>query len=95
MKEAYRDVLPAEVIQRPKSGMRVPVHFWFKGPLRRYARSLLNRRSLEQAGIFDPHRVRQWLKYDIDQPNGRYGLRLWMLLTFELWRRMVIEGEPV
>jgi len=95
MKDAYRDVLPPEIIARPKSGMRVPVHFWFKGPLRRYARSLLSRRALRQSEIFNPDRVQQWLKYDIEQPNGRYGLRLWMLLTFEVWRRIVVENEPV
>jgi len=95
MKEAYRELLPPEIIARPKSGMRVPVHFWFKGPLRRYARSLLSRKALRQSGIFNPDRVQQWLKYDIEQPNGRYGLRLWMLLTFELWRRIVVENEPV
>ena len=95
MKEAYRDILPPEIIARPQSGMRVPVHFWFKGPLRRNASSLLNRKSLQQSGIFNPDRVQQWLKYDIEQPNGRYGLRLWMLLAFELWRRIVVEDEPV
>jgi asparagine synthase (glutamine-hydrolysing) len=95
MKEAYRDLLPPEIVARPKSGMRVPVHFWFKGPLRRYARSLLSRNALRQSGIFNPDRVQQWLKYDIEQPNGRYGLRLWMLLTFELWRRIVVENEPL
>lgn len=93
MKEAYRDLLPDEIIARPKSGMRVPVHFWFKGPLKRYAQKLLHPRSLKQAGIFDSDRVQQWLRYDIEQPNGRYGLRLWMILTFEVWRRIVVEGE--
>lgn len=95
MKEAYRDMLPHEIIERPKSGMRVPVHFWFKGPLKKYAHHLLNRKSLIKAGIFDPDRVQQWLRYDIEQPNGRYGLRLWMILTFEVWRRIVVEGESI
>ena len=26
---------------------------------------------------------------------GRYGIRLWMLVTRELWRRVVVEGEGV
>ncbi len=95
MKQAYRDVLPTEVIARPKSGMRVPVHFWFQGELRRYARKILSRRALRQAGIFEPDRVRQLLRYDLEQSQGRYGIRLWMLITFEIWRRIVIEGEPV
>lgn len=91
MKQAYAGLIPDEIIARPKSGMRVPVHYWFKGPLRRYARKILSRRELERVGLFNPDRVRQWLRYDIGQANGRYGLRIWMLITFELWRRMVFE----
>lgn len=93
MKRAYENDLPREVIERPKSGMRVPVHYWFRGELKRYARKILSPRSLKKTGIFDPGRVQQLLDYDIAEGPGRYGLRLWMLLSFEIWRRIVIEGE--
>jgi len=95
LKEAYRDLLPATVIDRPKSGMRVPVHYWFRGDMRKYAAKLLSRRALKQAGIFDYQRVKQLLDYNTQEGPGRYGLRLWMLITFEIFRRIVIEGEPV
>lgn len=95
LKRAYAGDLPAAVIARPKSGMRVPVHFWFRGEMKRYARHLLHPRRLRQAGIFQPERVRQLLNYDIEGGAGRYGLRLWMLITFEIWRRLIVEGEPL
>lgn len=95
LKRAFRDRLPTEVLTRPKSGMRVPVHYWFKGELKRYARHLLSPKALKAEGIFNPRRVRQLLRYDTEEGRGRYGLRLWMLLTFEIWRRQVIENEPV
>ena len=95
LKRAYADALPPSVIQRPKSGMRVPVHFWFKDELRDYAKSILNPTDLRRVGIFKEDRVQQLLDYDIAEGQGRYGLRLWMLLTFEIWRRIVVEGEPV
>ena len=95
IKETYRDSLPIEIINRPKSGMRVPVHYWFQREMRRYAKSVLSRRRLKRAGIFNPDRVQQMLKYETQQANGRYGLRLWMLLTFEVWRRIVVDRESV
>ena len=95
LKRAFADRLPPEIIARPKSGMRVPVHFWFKGELKRYARKILSPRSIKKAGIFDPQRVKQLLDYNIAEGRGRYGLRLWMLITFEIWRRMVVEGESL
>lgn len=95
LKLAYADALPEAVLTRPKSGMRVPVHYWFRGEMRRYARHLLQPRLIRQAGMFHPERVRQLLRYDIEGGTGRYGLRLWMLITFEIWRRLVVEGEPL
>jgi asparagine synthase (glutamine-hydrolysing) len=33
LKEAVRDLLPSAIVERPKSGMLVPVEAWFRGPL--------------------------------------------------------------
>ena len=93
LKRAYADALPREVIERPKSGMRVPVHAWLSEEMARYARHVLSASELRRAGLFDPARVKQLLRYETVEGPGRYGLRLWMLLTFELWRRMTLEGE--
>ena len=93
LKRAYADQLPPEVISRPKSGMRVPVHFWFRGEMKRYARKILSPRQVRRVGLFDANRVRQLLDYNIEEGAGRYGIRLWMLITLEIWRRIVIEGE--
>ena len=38
LKQAVRDLLPPAIIERPKSGMLVPVEGWFKGPLLSVAR---------------------------------------------------------
>jgi asparagine synthase (glutamine-hydrolysing) len=95
LKRAYADALPEPVIRRPKSGMRVPVHFWFQGEMRRYAKKILSPKEIRRAGIFDERRVAALLAYDTEEGRGRYGLRLWMLLTFEIWRRIVVEREPI
>lgn len=93
LKAAWGDALPASVVQRPKSGMRVPVHDWFKTEMRPLARELLSERRLARGGIWNPKRVAQILDYDVDQPGGRFGLKLWMLLAFETWRSLVLDGE--
>ena len=95
LKRAYSDLLPQSVIDRPKSGMRVPVHFWFQGEMKRYARKILHPSRIKERGIFDAERVKQLLSYETEEGRGRYGLRLWMLITFEIWRRMVEDGEAI
>lgn len=95
LKRAFAERLPREVLERPKSGMRVPVHAWFEGgALLRYARRVLSSREVRRAGLLDPARVEQFLERKVEESQPRYGLRLWMLLTLELWRRVVVEGEP-
>jgi asparagine synthase (glutamine-hydrolysing) len=95
LKLAYADALPTSVLTRPKSGMRVPVHYWLQGEMRRYARHILQPQQIRRAGLFHPERVRQLLRYDGEGGSGRYGLRLWMLMTLEIWRRLVVEREPL
>ncbi|MEM0969260.1 MAG: asparagine synthase C-terminal domain-containing protein [Verrucomicrobiota bacterium] len=85
LKEAFRGRVPDEIIARPKSGMRVPVHFWFQGELKRYAHRLLSKKRIEADGLFRSDRVRQILRYQTEEGPGRYGIRLWMLITFHLW----------
>ena len=95
MKQAFTGKIPQAVIDRPKSGMRVPVHFWFQGELKRYAKHILSPKEIKKSGIFNPERVKQLLKYDTEEAHKRYGLKLWMLLSFEIWRRLVIDGEAL
>ena len=41
LKEAVADVLPAEVVHRPKQGFRVPLPAWLAGPLSKWAEERL------------------------------------------------------
>lgn len=95
LKMAYADKIPSQVITRPKSGMRVPVHFWFQKEMRRYVRHIFSEKEVKRAGIFNPIRIKELLHYNVQQNNKRCGLKLWMLMSFEIWRRLVLEGESL
>ena len=71
------------------------MHYWLQGELERYTRTNLEPRAVRPAGIFDPRRGKQKLGYDTEEGPDRYGLRLWVLLTFKIWQRMMIEGESL
>ena len=84
LKAAVADLLPAEVVHRPKSGMLVPVQAWFQNELRPYARAMLLDRHARTRPYFDPRTVKEWL----DTPRvPRRGVKLWLLLTMEVWLR--------
>lgn len=86
LKVAFAEDVPAAIIKRPKSGMRVPVRYWFQGELRRMAKEVLSSTRIREGGIFEPKAIKELLAYDRDSGLDRHGLLLWMLLTFELWR---------
>ncbi|WP_354638697.1 asparagine synthase [Kitasatospora camelliae] len=86
LKEAVRDLLPATVIDRPKSGMRVPVQRWLSGPLRELSGDLLLGPRARQRGLFREDTVRTWMRGD-GLLLPRQGGKLWLLLTLELWLR--------
>lgn len=95
LKESYLQDVPREIIHRPKSGMRVPVQYWFQKEMKSYAKKLLNKKELEKMGIFKPETIKEILAYDYEKGIKRHGLLLWMILTFEIWRKLFLENEKM
>ena len=86
LKEAVRDLLPDAILTRPKSGMMVPVQRWFKGDLQKPARALLLSKKARIAPYLRRSPIEEWLDYR-PLPFNRHGVRLWLLVTLELWMK--------
>jgi asparagine synthase (glutamine-hydrolysing) len=84
LKEAVRDLLPPTIVDRPKSGMRVPVQQWLRGPLAELGHDLLLGPSA--SGLFRRDTIRSWLRRE-GTLLPRHGGKLWLVLTLELWLR--------
>lgn len=84
LKQAVANILPAEILERPKSGMMVPVHLGFKKFWQRQARDLLLSKKAAIAPYFERDSIVQWLDYQGDT-WGRYGAKLWLLASLEIW----------
>ncbi|WP_245717193.1 asparagine synthetase B family protein [Nocardia jejuensis] len=86
LKQAVRDLLPSTIVDRPKSGMRVPVQQWLSGPLRELGHDLLLGESARARGLFREDTIRAWLRGD-GALLPRQGGKLWLVLSLELWLR--------
>jgi asparagine synthase (glutamine-hydrolysing) len=84
LKQAVADLLPAAIIDRPKSGMMVPVQLGFRKYWQRQARSLLLDRQAMIAPYINQAVVKEWLSFQGDV-WGRYGVKLWLLVSLEMW----------
>lgn len=83
LKQALKEVLPAEVIARPKRGFDVPVGSWLRGELRELALDMLPGSS--SGGQFlRKEKVEKLLNRHMAEERD-YGRLIWTLLMLELW----------
>ncbi|MFC1721635.1 asparagine synthase (glutamine-hydrolyzing) [Patescibacteria group bacterium] len=84
LKEVSKDILPPEVINRPKAGFQVPVAIWLKKELRDLAGEYFSASKVKEQGYFNPIVVQKLYQ---DHCDGRrdYNRELWGLLCFGIW----------
>ncbi len=84
LKQAVADLLPEQILHRPKSGMMVPVQMGFQHYWQREAKALLLNRKAAIAPYLNQSIIQQWLDYRGDTWQ-RYGVKLWLLASLEYW----------
>lgn len=92
LKQVALQHLPAEVVNRPKIGFKVPLSDWFRGGLREYAYDCLTSPSSYVGGRLSRTEVVKLLDAHL---TGRRNdeTRIWTLLSLEVWHReMVARG---
>jgi asparagine synthase (glutamine-hydrolysing) len=83
LKEAVRDLLPAEIQHRPKAGFDVPVGEWIKGPMREMFQDVVR-----SAGSIPLDRARIDQLYE-EHTSGRADRAkiLWAMFALRWWER--------
>ncbi len=84
LKDAFADMLPAEVFDRPKRGFGVPLARWLREDLLEVLKETLLDRELLDKGIF---RAESLAGLIADHATGRddHSHRLWALLVLARW----------
>ncbi|HOE10677.1 MAG TPA: asparagine synthase (glutamine-hydrolyzing) [bacterium] len=90
LKQAFADLLPAAILQKPKHGFDVPVGQWFRKELRDVIEDICSEKSVANRGLFDPKTIRRLVE---DHQAGRreFDNALWMLLSLEWWQRLYLD----
>ena len=86
LREAMKRLLPAEILERPKVGFRVPVNEWFRGTMKDYLFDHLLGAGSRTSGYYNRPVLEKILS---DHVNGRQNHEklLWCLLNLEIWHR--------
>jgi asparagine synthase (glutamine-hydrolysing) len=90
LKKALADVLPREVLYRPKRGFGAPMGAWMKSELAPLLGNALSRESIERRGLLEYAPVARLI--DAHRSNRVDGTdRLLALLNLEIWCRVYLD----
>lgn len=95
LKRVAADMLPAEIISRPKKGFTLPIKHWFREDLIDYASDLLDSSRAIQRGIFNPRFVRNLLETQARSKLVNQCGALWALLCLELWFQVYMDQPSI
>jgi asparagine synthase (glutamine-hydrolysing) len=84
VKEVARRMLPAEIVDRPKAGFRVPIAAWLRGSMRDMAHDRLLGSHSFVGEVFD-RKVIESLLASHGTGERNEDIRIWTLLSLEVW----------
>jgi asparagine synthase (glutamine-hydrolysing) len=87
-KEALKNILPEKILHRRKMGFAVPLASWFRGDLKSFAYDTILANG--SGTYFDQSVVEQIWKQHQSGLRDR-STELWVLLMFQLWKKVFID----
>lgn len=86
LQDAFRDILPSQLYNRPKKGFEVPLLKWFRKELKsRILNDLLDENFIREQGIFNPEEINR-IKRKLFSSNPQdVHARIWALVVFQHW----------
>jgi asparagine synthase (glutamine-hydrolysing) len=92
LREALRDRVPREILQRRKLGFPVPFGRWARERFAPFIRTtILGPRALAR-GMFAREPLER-LVSEHAAGTANHADRLWVLLNLEIWQRIFLDGE--
>jgi asparagine synthase (glutamine-hydrolysing) len=91
LKEAFKETLPREVVERRKTGLPVPLRRWMRSDLQDFVRdALLSTRSINR-GYFQRSGIERLLERN--SLDGSLMKEVFSLLTLELWHVEFLDTQ--
>lgn len=95
-KQAFRNLLPQEVIRKKKHGFGIPVASWLKSDpkLREFSRDVLFSSRALGRGYFRRSFLEELIRMHESDESSYYGDNLWSFLMLEMWHQQFVD-QPV
>lgn len=90
LRKALHELVPRELVERPKMGFGIPLHRWFRNELRPLLEEYLSPGRVRREGYLKPEGVTRLVDEHLaGARNHQY--RLWALLMFAMWRERYLK----
>jgi asparagine synthase (glutamine-hydrolysing) len=90
LRDAMREFLPPEILERGKQGFGVPLASWFGGGFDRMAKEILLDPIARRRGWFDTSAVERQIS-DSASRDERRSQQTWTLICLELWAQTYLD----
>ncbi len=90
LKQTVSDLLPANIINRPKKGFGIPIAEWLKGTLNPLMHDMLSPGRLIIQDLFNHDYIRELIR-EHEQGIANHYKQIWTLLVFQLWYENFIK----
>ncbi|MBK6274003.1 MAG: asparagine synthase (glutamine-hydrolyzing) [Saprospirales bacterium] len=89
VQDAFREILPKELYNRPKKGFEVPLLQWFKTDLKdKILNDWLSDEYIKAQGIFNLETIQQLKLQMLSNNPGDVHAQIWALIVFQnFWRK--------
>jgi len=88
LQDAFRDILPRQVYNRPKKGFEVPLLKWFRTEMKSMIMDdLLSEKFIVNQAVFDYAEIDKLKRQLFSSNPGDIHARIWGLVVFQWWWR--------
>jgi asparagine synthase (glutamine-hydrolysing) len=92
--DAFKDMLPSKLYNRPKKGFEVPLLKWFRKEMKSLiTEDLLSKSFIEEQNIFNYTEVAKLKKQLFSSNPGDVHARIWGLVVFQWWWKKYITTK--
>ncbi|MCF8221121.1 MAG: asparagine synthase (glutamine-hydrolyzing) [Cryomorphaceae bacterium] len=86
VQDAFKNILPAEIYNRPKKGFEVPLLSWFRGSWKnRIENDYLSDDFIKEQGLFDVESIQRIRRKLFSVDPGDSVATTWALIVFQHW----------
>ena len=92
LKDITYELIPQELLERPKKGFSVPISKWLKnGKLRQQLLYYSSEHFLQKQGIFYPRQMNEFINSFLSGHEETYVNIVWAFFVFQIWYEYFIS----